>query len=212
MKPQQGRRRRKRPREMVLSSALFHPCCCCWPSADSNLCPSSNRGSQKPTKHKICCPETIKHVLPQQPPFIHSACVSCPLPYIGPLIAWGLLAWPCTWSVCWLGPLGSKCQVRVGSTSSLLWIMPVKGERERVILKPGLCTLVMVQRTGCDQHVDTLLISWWWGNWESASSTFWFQPVWGLHACRQHTVKFSHMVGISVSAKQLKGHGSEYYL
>ena len=26
-----------------------------------------------------------------------------------------------------------------------------------------------------------LLIGWWWGNWESASSTFWFQPAWGLY-------------------------------
>ena len=62
---------------------------------------------------------------------------------------------------------------------------------------------VMVQR-GCDQLMDFLLIGWWWGKWESASSTFWFQPVWGLRACEQHTVNFSHLVGVSVSAEQLK--------
>ena len=62
---------------------------------------------------------------------------------------------------------------------------------------------VMVQR-GCDQLVDILLIGWWGGKWESASSTFWFQQVWGLCACEQHTVNFSHLVRVSVSAKQLK--------
>lgn len=43
-------------------------------------------------------------------------------------------------------------------------------------------------------QTDVLLIGWWGGNWESASSTFWFQPLWeggGLCACGQHTVKFS---------------------
>ena len=64
----------------------------------------------------------------------------------------------------------------------------------------------------CDQLMDILLIGWWWGNQESTSSTFWFQPVWGLRACGQQTVNFFHLVGVSVSAKQLKGHGSEYYL
>ena len=63
----------------------------------------------------------------------------------------------------------------------------------------------MVQRGGLDQLVDILLIGWWWGKWEWSSSTFWFQPVWGLRACRQHTVNFSHLVGVSVSANQLKG-------
>jgi len=36
--------------------------------------------------------------------------------------------------------------------------------------------IVMVQR-GCGQLVDFLLISWWWGKWEVASSTFWFQNI-----------------------------------
>ena len=38
------------------------------------------------------------------------------------------------------------------------------------------------------------------GNQESTSSTFWFQPVWGLHASVQLT-----SMGILVSVKQLKG-------
>ena len=66
--------------------------------------------------------------------------------------------------------------------------------------------IVMAQRWH-GHLLDSLLIGWWCANkWESASSTFWFQPVWGLHADGQHTVNFSHLVGgfISVSAKQLK--------
>ena len=63
--------------------------------------------------------------------------------------------------------------------------------------------IVMVQR-GHDLLLNILLIGWWWGKWESASSTFWFQPVWGLHACGQHTVNFSHLVGVSVSVKKPK--------
>ena len=62
----------------------------------------------------------------------------------------------------------------------------------------------MVQRGGRDQLVDTLLSGWWGGKRESASSTFLFQPVWGPHACGQHRVNFSHLAGVSVSAKQLK--------
>ena len=64
----------------------------------------------------------------------------------------------------------------------------------------------------CDQLTDSLLIGWWWRNRESTSTTFWFQLVWGLCACGQHTVNFFHLMGVSVSAKQLKGYGSEYYL
>ena len=62
--------------------------------------------------------------------------------------------------------------------------------------------IVMVHR-GRDQLVDILLIGWWGGKWASASST-WFQLVWGLHACGQHVVNFSHLEVVSVSAKQLK--------
>ena len=43
---------------------------------------------------------------------------------------------------------------------------------------------------GHDQLTDSLLMSWWWGKWESASLTFLFQLVFGLHACGQHTVNF----------------------
>ena len=63
-----------------------------------------------------------------------------------------------------------------------------------------------VQRAGRGQLLETLLIGWWWGNQESASSTF----CWGLHACGQHAGNLSHLVGVSISAKQFKGHGPEY--
>ena len=68
---------------------------------------------------------------------------------------------------------------------------------------------VMVQRARCDRLVDILLTGWWLGHWESASSTFWFQSVWGLHAYGQHTVTSSTQWGrvggaVSVSAKQFK--------
>ena len=55
------------------------------------------------------------------------------------------------------------------------------------------------------QLTDILLIGWWWHKWESASSTFWFQPVWGQWVCGQHIVNFSYLVGgVSVSPKQLR--------
>lgn len=54
--------------------------------------------------------------------------------------------------------------------------------------------------------MDIFLIDRWWSNWESASSTFlgfWTglvaQFLWAIY-----TVNFSHMVGVSVSAKELK--------
>ena len=47
-----------------------------------------------------------------------------------------------------------------------------------------------VQGAGHDQLLDTFLTGWWWGHWESVSSTFWFQQVWGLCACGQHTLEF----------------------
>lgn len=43
--------------------------------------------------------------------------------------------------------------------------------------------------------MDILLIGWWLGHWESASSTFWFQSVWGLQAYGQHTVTSSTQCG-----------------
>ena len=54
------------------------------------------------------------------------------------------------------------------------------------------------------QLVDVLLIGWWGGNQQSASSAFWVHRVWGLRACGQHAVNFSHLEGVSVSAKQLE--------
>ena len=63
-----------------------------------------------------------------------------------------------------------------------------------------------VQRVGLDQLMDILLIAGWGGNWEPASSTFWFQPVWGLHACGQHTVDLLEPVEASAPVKQLQGH------
>ena len=50
------------------------------------------------------------------------------------------------------------------------------------------------------------LIGWWWGNWESIQSSFWFQPICDLSAYGQHTVSFSYQMGVSVSAKQLIRH------
>ena len=52
-----------------------------------------------------------------------------------------------------------------------------------------------VQRAGCDQLTDILLSGWWWAKWESASSTFWLQPVWGLRACGRHIVHIFHPGG-----------------
>ena len=42
--------------------------------------------------------------------------------------------------------------------------------------------------------------------WESQSSTFWFQPVWGLRAGGQHAVNFLHLRGFSVckTAQRIK--------
>ena len=39
--------------------------------------------------------------------------------------------------------------------------------------------IVLVQAAGHDQLMDILLIGWWWDHWKSASSGFWFQPIWG---------------------------------
>ena len=53
--------------------------------------------------------------------------------------------------------------------------------------------IVKIERGGCDQLMDILRIGWWWGKWESSSSTFGFQPVLGggLYACGQHIVNFT---------------------
>ena len=55
--------------------------------------------------------------------------------------------------------------------------------------------IVMAQRRH-GHLLDSLLIGWWCANkWESASSTFWFQVIWGLHVCGKHTVNFFNLVG-----------------
>ena len=45
------------------------------------------------------------------------------------------------------------------------------------------------------------------GGEESASSTFWFQLVWVYLLIGSIQITF-HLLGVSVSLKQLKGHGS----
>ena len=49
-----------------------------------------------------------------------------------------------------------------------------------------------------------VLIHWWWGKRESGLPTLQFQLVWGLCACGKGTVNFSYLVGVSISARQLK--------
>ena len=59
---------------------------------------------------------------------------------------------------------------------------------------------------GCEYFLifSILLIGWWQGKWESASSTLWFQLVQGLCAGGQCAVNFFHLRGVSESEKQLK--------
>ena len=73
-------------------------------------------------------------------------------------------------------------------------------------------SLNSVQEAECDQLMDIFQTGGWRGNRESASSSFWFQMVWGLPASGQNTVDFLYPVGALAPAKQLQGHGSEYYL
>ena len=55
---------------------------------------------------------------------------------------------------------------------------------------------VMVQK-GHGQLVDVLLIGWWLIN-------PWFQLYWGLCAYGQHIFNVSHLMRVSISAKQLQ--------
>ena len=61
---------------------------------------------------------------------------------------------------------------------------------------------------GRGQLTCSSLIGWWWGNsmmfLEFQPSTLWLHSLQGLCACRQHAVKFFRLVGVWVSAKQLK--------
>ena len=52
-----------------------------------------------------------------------------------------------------------------------------------------------VRGAGCGQLMATFLMGGWGGHWESASSPFWVQVVWGLRACGRHTVDFLHLRG-----------------
>ena len=61
---------------------------------------------------------------------------------------------------------------------------------------------------GRGQLMCSSLIGWWWANGvmflESQPSTLWFHSLQGLCACRQHAVNFFRLVGVLVSAQQLK--------
>ena len=59
-----------------------------------------------------------------------------------------------------------------------------------------------VRKGSCGHRTFFWLVG---GDRESTSPAFWSPQVWGLHACGQ-------LVGVSVSAKQLRGYGSEDYL
>ena len=48
--------------------------------------------------------------------------------------------------------------------------------------------------------------------WESQSSTFWFQLLWGLLDGVQHAVNFFQQVGLLVSAKELKNMAIYIYI
>ena len=45
---------------------------------------------------------------------------------------------------------------------------------------------------------------------ESQSSDFWFQLVWDLCAGDQHVVNFFHLLGVLVSAEQLKDMAQDF--
>lgn len=63
-------------------------------------------------------------------------------------------------------------------------------------------SFIEMVRRGHDQPMGIPLTGWCCCNWESASSVFWFQPVWGLHAYRQLAVNFSHLVFICKRAQK----------
>ena len=92
-----------------------------------------------------------------------------------------------------------------------------RGEHSRLVpqglwppLEGVVRSLTVFKFSRCDQLMNIFLIGWCWDNWESASSTFWFQLVWGLYDFGQHTDDLFHLVGPLAPAKQLQGHGSEY--
>ena len=65
---------------------------------------------------------------------------------------------------------------------------------------------------GRDQLTAIFLVAGWWGHWESASSTFWSQPLWGLCACGQKSVDFFHWSGLWPLRNSCKDMAQEYSL
>ena len=57
-------------------------------------------------------------------------------------------------------------------------------------------SLIQRLRSRRAQLGEPFLTGGWWGPWESASSAFWFQPVWGPRAWGQHAVAVFHPVGL----------------
>ena len=112
-----------------------------------------------------------------------------------------------------------NAETELEETQKVAWIAKQRGEHSRLVPQ-GLCPLPkavvrnlrVLERPGCDEVPNVFLIGRWWDNWESASSTFWFQPVWGLHACGQHPVDVFFPVGALAPVRELQGHSAEYYL
>ena len=119
----------------------------------------------------------------------------------------------------WL-PLYTNRETELEETEKVALIAWQRGNTAGQYLKDCLPPLKGVVRTlsyavqgaGCDQLMDNFLIGGWWGNWESAASTFWFQLFWDLYAYGQHTVNFFHPAGTSASAKQLQEPGLAHHL
>ena len=67
----------------------------------------------------------------------------------------------------------------------------------------------------CCRVCNPPLIGWWWGNrmvfQESQSSAFWFQPVWGPHACAQPKVILLHLGGGLSSCRRTQRYISNCY-
>ena len=89
--------------------------------------------------------------------------------------------------LCWIGMRRHRVFGEVENSSLLCQTEGTKaGEcTQDCVTHPGIGSeeSYSVQGTRCDQLMEILLTGWWWGNWELASPTFWFQPVWGLCAC-----------------------------
>ena len=59
----------------------------------------------------------------------------------------------------------------------------------------------------CDHLVHSALVGWWWGNRvvsQGLTSILRLHPVWRLCIHGHHAVNFYHLVGVLVSAKQLR--------